>query len=213
VSSSRPRRLAALALLVFAHTVAADGPGSYSPAAARSFPEKTQQERAIDAYNEGYEHIQRADDLATRGANGDDKAAKESQKTYKAALKKFSAAVKLDPTLHEAFTYIGYANRKLGKHEESLAAYKRALELYPDYPPAIEYQGEAFLGLNDIDAARTNYLRLYALDQGQAHKLLRAMKDWAVRNAASPPDGVDVAALRAWVAERESAHDLLKAGW
>ncbi len=123
--------------------------------------------------------------------------------------------MQLDPTLHEAFTYIGYANRKLGKYPESLAAYERALKLNPNFPPAIEYQGEAFLGLNDIAAARNNYLRLYALDEGQARKLLRAIKAWADKHAATPPDGVNVTALQTWVAEREMAHDPgeLKAGW
>ena len=78
--------------------------------------------------------------------------------------------------MHEAYTYLGYANRKLGRYDEALHAYEQALKINPDTPYAIEYQGEAFLGLNRIDEARFNFLRLYALDQHQAAKLLQAMQ-------------------------------------
>ena len=61
----------------------------------------------------------------------------------------------------------GYANRKLGRYDESLSAYDQALKINPDTPHAIEYQGEAFLALNRVDEARFNFLRLYALDQQQ----------------------------------------------
>lgn len=182
----------------------ADGPGAYRSSAPTSAPGLTKEQRAIETYNDGYKLIQRADESA-KGA--DEKATKEAQKAYKAALKKFNAAVKLDPSMHEAYTYLGYANRKLGNYDESLKAYAEALRLNPSYPQAIEYQGEAFLGLNRIDDAKTNYLRLYALDRPQAHKLLRALNQWTDANAAQPPANVDVTALRAWVTERESSHD------
>ncbi|MET0659091.1 MAG: tetratricopeptide repeat protein [Steroidobacteraceae bacterium] len=182
----------------------ADGPGAYRSSESSSAPGLTKEQRAIEAYNEGYTLIQRADESAKAA---DESATKDAQKAYKAALKKFNAAVKLDPSMHEAHTYLGYANRKLGNYDESLKAYAEALRLNPSYPQAIEYQGEAFLGLNRIDDAKTNYLRLYALDRPQAHKLLRAINQWTETNAAQPPANVDVNALRAWVTEREGSHD------
>lgn len=189
----------------------ADGAGEYRGAMGGPTPDpranESKEERAIKVYNDGYRLIQKADDFAAQSSSTDDKAWKESQKTYKASLKKFNSALKLHPAMHEAYTYIGYANRKLGNYPDSFAAYEQALRLKADYPPAIEYQGEAFLGVNRLDEAKTNYLRLYALDPAQAHKLLRAIKAWAGKNASQPPAGVDVAALQAWAAERELAHD------
>jgi tetratricopeptide (TPR) repeat protein len=190
--------LIGLALTFVFDIARADGPGAYRTSAPTRAPELTKEQRAIEVYNDGYELVQRAD-KATHS--------KDAQRSYKAAAKKFKAAVKLDPSMHEAYTYLGYAQRKLGNYEDSLAAYEQALRLNADYPQAIEYQGEAFLGLNRIDAAKMNYLRLYALDRPRAHKLLHAINQWTEANAAQPPGNVDVSALRAWVAEREGSHD------
>lgn len=196
--------LTALMLTAALQTATADGPGAYRSSSSGSSPGVTKEQRAIEVYNEGYKYIQRADEASKAT---DEKAMKEAQKAYQAALKKFNAAVKLDPSMHEAFTYIGYANRKLGNYPASLTAYQQALKINAEYPPAIEYQGEAFLGVNRIDDAKTNYLRLYALDRPQAHKLLRAINQWTETNSTQPPANIDVTALRAWVTERESSHD------
>lgn len=110
--------------------------------------------------------------------------------------------MRLDAYLHEGFTYLGYANRKLGRYAQALAAYQHALELNPDYSYAIEYQGQAYLGLNRIDDARFNYLRLYALNKGQAKKLLQAMRSWLDAHKNAPPAGVDLQSFAAWVAQR-----------
>ena len=197
--------IAGVMLMSLPQIAAADGAGAYQPSPNRA-PGLTKEQRAIEAYNDGYAQIQRAD-AATE--------LKQAEKAYQAALKKFSAAVKLDPSMHEAYTYMGYANRKLGQHEQALTSYNEALRISPEYPQAIEYQGEAFLGLNRIDDAKNNYLRLYALHQGQAHKLLRAINTWAEAKRAQPPAQIDVTALQAWVSERERSHDPndLKTGW
>lgn len=167
----------------------------------------TKQDRAVEAYNDGYRLVQKGEDFAAQSFSIDDKAWKESQKAFKSSLKKFEDALKLNPAMHEAYTYIGYANRQLGNYDACLTAYEQALRLKPQDPQAIEYQGEAFLGLKRVDDAKSNYEHLYALDQPQAHKLLRAIKRWADANAAQPPAGVDIGALKAWAAERELLHD------
>ena len=104
--------------------------------------------------------------------------------------------------MHEAYTYLGYANRKLGRYEESLQAYGQALKINPNTPYAIEYQGEAFLALNRIAEAQFNFLRLYAVAPDHAAKLLQAMNAWVEANKAMPPAGIDVPALAAWIAEK-----------
>jgi tetratricopeptide (TPR) repeat protein len=129
----------------------------------------------------------------------------DAQKAYRASLPNFATAVRLDRTMHEAYTYMGYANRKLGSYDEALRAYEQALKINADSPYAIEYQGEAFLGLNRIDEARFNFLRLYALDPQHATKLLQAMRAWMAANEAKPPAGIDMPALAAWIAEKSAS--------
>ena len=205
---------AALAGLLVATPCVADGPGAYRPRERASRPAValTAELKAIDAYNTGFALIQRADHhealaaAATSEAERDT-ARRDGRKAYETSLRHFSDAVRLDPSMHEAFTYLGYASRKLGRHSDALESYAQALRLNPDYPHAIEYQGQAFLGLNRIDEAKFNYLRLYALNQAQAHKLLRAMRAWTDEHAAAPPAGVDVAGLQTWIVERERSHD------
>lgn len=99
--------------------------------------------------------------------------------------------------MYEAHSYAGYVQRKLGRYDEALRSYEAALKLKPDYVYAIEYQGEAYLGLNDFPRARFNYLRLYALDQTLAAKLLDEMRTWLTQaaNKSSP----EFFAARDWI--------------
>lgn len=186
----------------------ADGPGSYRPPAQPPALKPALSEvQAIEAYNLGYAAIQRADHeaaLAEAASDANEKRRSRgtAQKEYEQARRHFEEAVRLDAYLHEGFTYLGYANRKLGRHAQALDAYQRALELNPEYSYAIEYQGQAYLGLNRIDEARFNYLRLYALNKGQAKKLLQAMQSWLDAHKDAAPAGVDMQSFAAWVAQR-----------
>lgn len=186
----------------------ADGPGSYQPPARPPASKPALSEvQAIEAYNLGYAAIQRGDHATALAEAASDAIEKrQSQRTaqdeYEQARRHFEAAVRLDAYLHEGFTYLGYANRKLGRHARALDAYQHALELNPEYSYAIEYQGQAYLGLNRIDEARFNYLRLYALNKGQAKKLLQAMQSWLDAHQDAAPAGVDMQSFAAWVAQR-----------
>lgn len=211
----RTTSIASLAALTIATVAFADGPGAYRPP-ERALDAPVHEQQANDAYNAGYALVERADRsqaLADAAANDEQRRAelRSAQSVYRASLERFKEAVRLNPSMHEAHTYLGYAHRKLGRYEQALQAYEQALHIKPDNPYAIEYQGEAFLGLNRVDAAKFNYLRLYALDRTQARKLLRAMRAWAEANAAAAPAGVDVAALKSWIADRERSHDADKA--
>jgi tetratricopeptide (TPR) repeat protein len=107
--------------------------------------------------------------------------------------------------MQEAHTYVGYAQRKLGRNDKALAAYERALRIDPHYPFAIEYQGEAYHGLDRPEEARVNYMRLYALDPRHASKLFLALRAWVDANRARPPRGIDVTALDTWLSERAAS--------
>jgi tetratricopeptide (TPR) repeat protein len=143
----------------------------------------TPQQKAQAAYNDGVRDAKKADkaqaavDAAT-DAGRKDKAAREAHDAYASANAKFREAVGLDATLPEAWNYLGYTHRKLGNYDEALAAYAKALELKPGYADALEYRGEAYLGLSRIPDAQQAYLDLYAGNRALAAKLLTAMKGW-----------------------------------
>ncbi|MEE9376186.1 MAG: tetratricopeptide repeat protein [Rhizobiaceae bacterium] len=61
------------------------------------------------------------------------------------------ASNKNDPRI---LNYLGYSNRKLGRIEKGLGYYQAALKVDPDYTLVMEYMGEAFLQLNQVDKAR-----------------------------------------------------------
>jgi len=200
--------LVVIALLGAVTAAYADGPGGYRPKDPGPVP--VSEQGAIDAYTAGYASILRAahaENLAAIASNEAERAEalNAAQRAYETSLPNFATAVRLDESMHEAYTYMGYANRKLGRFDEALRAYQQALKINPDTTFAIEYQGEAFLGLNRIDEARFNFLRLYALDQHQAAKLLRAISTWVEANKARPPAGIDMPALAAWIAEKSES--------
>jgi tetratricopeptide (TPR) repeat protein len=209
--------LAVIALLGAVTAVHADGPGGYRPKERGPLP--VSEQGAIDAYTAGYASILRAEHAenlaAASSSEVDRKAAqRQAQEAYRASLPHFTSATRLDQSMHEAYTYLGYANRKLGRYDESLQAYNQALKINPDTPYAIEYQGETFLALNRIDEARFNFLRLYALDAHSAAKLLKAMHAWLEANKAKPPAGVDAPELAAWIADRAASLNVdVKSGW
>jgi Flp pilus assembly protein TadD len=62
----------------------------------------------------------------------------------------------------DTFNLLGYANRKAGRLETAGDWYRRALAADPDHAGALEYQGELFLMLGDLAAARANLARLAA---------------------------------------------------
>ena len=75
------------------------------------------------------------------------------------ALRELSA--KLGP-VPDVLNYLGYAHRRLGRFDESIDYYQRALALDPMHRGANEYLGELFVELGDIDRAEE---RLAVLDR------------------------------------------------
>jgi tetratricopeptide (TPR) repeat protein len=204
------RVLAGLLLASGMATGWANGGGGMSMPAPPPMPrEQTPQQKARDAYNDGVHYVKKADKAQAAAAQATDagkkdKAAHEAQDRYAEALAKFQQATDLDPTLHEAWNYVGYANRKLGHYDEALAAYGKALAIKPGYADALEYRGEAYLALNRIPDAQQAYLDLYAGNRALAGKLLTAMKNWAADQRANPAGGnaANLDALDKWIQER-----------
>jgi tetratricopeptide (TPR) repeat protein len=197
--------LAALSL-----SASANGGGGMSmPSMSTPSHQATPQEKARDAYNDGVRYVKKAD-KAQQTANEatdsgkKDKAAKEAHDAYASALARFKDSAGLDPSLHEAWNYVGYTSRKLGDYDDALAAYDKALSLKPGYPDALEYRGEAYLAVGRIPDAQQAYLDLYAGNRALAGKLLTAMKSWAAaqRASTSGSGATNLDELDKWIQER-----------
>ena len=169
------------------------------------------EEQARSAYNAGVKAVQKADGLSADAAHQSDakkqaKALDKAADGYASALKKFTHATELNPGMHEAWNYVGYTNRKLGKYDAALAAYDRALALKPGYPEAIEYRGHAYLGLNRLDDAKTAYLALFSSNRQLAAQLLAGMQAWVGEHRGNPAgvDGASLESFASWVNERSA---------
>jgi tetratricopeptide (TPR) repeat protein len=64
------------------------------------------------------------------------------------------------PWRDDAYTFMGYAYRKLGNYGEALAHYHKALELNPHHRGALEYLGEAYLEMDCTQRATELLSRL-----------------------------------------------------
>jgi tetratricopeptide (TPR) repeat protein len=206
-SAVRGALLSVCALLATAPAAWANGGGSMSMPDIRP-REQTPQDKAKDFYNSGVHELKKADKYQAfaseqNDARKKDKALHEAQEYYTHALGRFKQAAQNDPTLPEAWNYIGYASRKLGNYDIALQAYEQALSLKPGYPDALEYRGEAFLGLNRITDAQQAYLDLFANNRVLAEKLLTAMKSWLeTQRGSGTADANSVSELDKWIQER-----------
>ncbi len=64
---------------------------------------------------------------------------------FSEAMPFFEEAVRANPNDADALNMLAYTQRNLGKLDESIVNYNRALQLRPDFPQAHEYLGEAYL--------------------------------------------------------------------
>jgi tetratricopeptide (TPR) repeat protein len=182
-------------------------PSSPSPSAAPRT--RTPEEMAIDVYNSGISHRDRAGKAEVQAAKDKKdsdrvKNEKKAREEYEKALKDFKKAAELNPNLPQAYNGMGFSYRKLGDYAKALENYDRALEMAPRFPDAIQYRGEAYLGLNRLDDAKQAYLTLFGMDRKQADLLMKAMTEYVAKKKADP-SGVDPAALSAfesWITER-----------
>lgn len=191
-------------------------PASSGPSMATRTPE----EMAIASYNSGIDHKDKGIKLEESAATTTDvkqkaKATDNAKKEYEKALKDFKSAASNNPDMYQAYNGMGFAYRKTGDYVKALEMYDKALTLQPGFPDAIEYRGEAYLGLNRVDDAKKAYLEVLAADRKQADTLMSAMKTW-IQDHKTTPAGVDPATidgLEKWIGERaEIAKDTAPMG-
>ena len=80
-------------------------------------------------------------------------------KNYDAALGQLRGMVGASQTA-DVFNLMGFALRKTGDRANGMAYYQRALALDANHKGALEYQGELFVELGQMDKARENLARL-----------------------------------------------------
>ena len=98
---------------------------------------------------------------------------------------------------------LGFAYRKTGDYEDAVNAYNTALNVKPDFAPAIEYRGEAYLALSQFKDVQQAYLELVRADQDQAAALMR--RDGSVAETArGERDGGGARKFVDWVQERKA---------
>ncbi len=71
---------------------------------------------------------------------------------YEGAIEVFSLVVERDQPA--VLNGLGYSHRKLGKLDEGISYYRRAISLNPDYVLAREYLGEGYVAAGMIELAK-----------------------------------------------------------
>ena len=72
---------------------------------------------------------------------------------YAEAIPLLQKVVADNPRDADAWNYLGFAARKLGRKEEALGYYERALKVDPQHKGANEYLGELYLMMNNLPKA------------------------------------------------------------
>ena len=103
------------------------------------------------------------------------------KKNYQAAIPLLQKVLESEPENADAYNYLGYSHRQLGKTDEAVGFYQKALALDPDHLGANEYLGELWLQVGDLGKAEQ---RLEVLDDAcffgckQYDKLKDAIEDY-----------------------------------
>ena len=105
--------------------------------------------------------------------------ARRTRRAYRNAAWYFGSALNCDRRQAPVWFARGLALRKLGRLDESLAAYQGGLTRAPDDPHGQAGQAETLLALGEYEAVRETYLSLRESAPDAAADLLAAMQAWA----------------------------------
>ena len=83
-------------------------------------------------------------------------------KNWALAVSSFSKVVALNPKNADAYNYLGFASRWMGRHDDAFAAYGKALALDPKHKGALQYSGIAYLKTDQKAKAEGQLAKLQA---------------------------------------------------
>jgi tetratricopeptide (TPR) repeat protein len=203
-----PSALLAVTLVIAPSALLASGSSAMRlpPPTSKLTPEQ----EAISLYNDGIAYRDKAAKLEAEAAAEPDARKKEkllakAKDKHEDSIKKFMDSTKKNARLYGAWGSLGYAYRKVGNYPASLEAYGKALEIEPNYTPAIEYRAEAYLALNRLDDVKSVYITLFRIDRPRADELSAAIEKW-IEKRKSDPAGLDPAQVdefAKWAADRK----------
>ena len=125
--------------------------------------------------------------------------------TYGRALEEYTEVLRNKNDLFEPWAKIGFIHLHFGAYRESIDDLNHALALKPDSQEAIEWRGEAFMGVDHLDDAKAAYMDLFFHDRPLADQMMTNMQGWLQRHRTSA-GGVrasDIDAFDKWLQERE----------
>lgn len=79
------------------------------------------------------------------------------------AVSSFSNVVAKNPKNADAYNYLGYSSRWMGKYDDAFAAYGKALALDPNHKGALSYSGMAYLKTGQKAQADAQLAKLQAI--------------------------------------------------
>jgi tetratricopeptide (TPR) repeat protein len=158
------------------------------------------------AFRAGLKHRDRALKHEAKAAKAKSEKARnkslaKAQKSYKKAIEKQADAVRIFAENYKAANELGFALRKTGDYRKAIGAYNYALELNPNFHPATEYRGEAFLALGLYDQTKQSYMQLFRNDRTLADQLMTVIDTWVEQKG----DGLEPveADFVYWINERK----------
>ncbi|HEY2782844.1 MAG TPA: hypothetical protein VGI90_18820 [Steroidobacteraceae bacterium] len=147
------------------------------------------------------------EDTIAKATDPDKKAKAQSklEDTYGRALEEFTEVLRNKNDMYDAWNKIGFIHLHFGAFRESIDDYNHALALKPDLEEAIEYRGEAFMGVDHLDDAKATYMDLFFHARPLADKMMVTMQTWlqSHRASANGMRASDIDAFDKWLQERE----------
>jgi tetratricopeptide (TPR) repeat protein len=105
---------------------------------------------------------------------------------YEEAIPLLQSVVADNPRDADAWNYLGFASRKLGKNEEALGYYQKALAIDPKHKGAHEYLGELHLQMKNLAKAGEELTALKGLCPAGCEELEDLEADIADYKANNP---------------------------
>ncbi len=87
----------------------------------------------------------------------------------------YRLAVQAKPGFAEAWNGLGHSLKMQRRFADAVLAYRRALDLRPEFPQALEYLGEAYVEMGKSDEAKAILVKLEPLDATLAKQLSQAI--------------------------------------